>query len=95
MVVGSGTCPLKHRLTAHVGSLEVGGEMLVIYLVPSGSLCRALIPGWLFQGGVDGEEARSCCFQGLMGSCGQLCLLVPRVGIFSGAQTLGASGFLL
>lgn len=40
----SGTCPLQHRLTAHnvsPDSREVGGDMLVIYLVPSGSLCRA------------------------------------------------------
>lgn len=40
----SGTCPLQHRLTAHTvspDSREVGGDMLVIYLVPSGSLCRA------------------------------------------------------
>lgn len=74
---------------------EVGGDMLVIYLVPSGSLCRALIPGLLFHGGWGWGGCRSGCFQGSGRSWGQLCQLVPRVGVSSGMHTLRARSSLL
>lgn len=64
----------------------------VMYLVQSSDSKLSTLGG----GGELG--ARSCCFQGLVRSWGQLCVVVMGwvgVNLFSGRERVGGSGFLL